>query len=808
MSYTPQRINIGEPVTVDKNSSAEERTLERIAAMFAEDQTCQTFRMLLLANPEPSSGKDEEKAGKPQPIDFADNVTPAYVQYARSLRKVSLKRRIMLAASNLLTYYDVTHALERKLCIGEEDEKKYYFFEGKLVDAAIKKNVDDRYSDALKRLEDLKKSGQAAQDAKPMPKGEFRLLGAQEIGKMRRLIADELTEVLPNASEELWTLLRGPKSSYVYNISEIKIVEFNPTFVEMCCDFISVKFLTVANDFNTVYDAYVGSNVWFHSPADGRKGEKIAKLATKLMDAVIALISRLDSSKTLESDQSVGPRVASLIAQMGYVEPFLKFSDIKTDNLELIMLEVFRSNRRVFYQILLDLAQALKCDASYIRSSLIRAALDGRQLYSVQAITSRLSNLRESGLASNRMINAFFSAVNVENLSVSHSSRKKLPVFRGPAGDVNFEDYFMRTFTGKMTSVNEDVRDPKTLAYVVSRATYDKWIRAEQAGDSSASMLRQIYDGSYRGNDGRVFLPAVSDTIYGYEQKFTMSLISAAKTLGANNKPIEAPEQIRAQVYDDIEALLLAVGLYKQANLARMAQVEQEQKDNKKALQNSQPFYPQQDYSAHQIPSQQFQAPQFGTQFQQHTQFGGATPGLSGVRSPAQHAPSHVVHHATHPVVLGGQAPVVPQYNAAAVVIPQISRVARRPVAAVAEAKLEEAVASATAVPVSHAAHDTHVSHSRDSSPHQRVGTPTARANPYTSTGSPARVSSYAAPGVGSPPRESNIYAAPPSGSQSPARLSSYGASSSQNRYAAAPTSGVSSPGRKGYGSYEPDLSA
>jgi hypothetical protein len=618
---SPVINNQSQKQPADKNSTAEDRALERIYQLSMEDSDVQTWKYLLLANPEPSNGKDEEKAGRPQPIDFITEQTPDYMQTARSLRKIPLRKRFSFATENLLTLLSITYEMERRLCIGEDDSKAWYFHNGSLVDAVTKKSKDDRFANDMKRFNDSRAAGHINMDARPPVKEVFHLLGAQEIAKMRKLITDELINTIPAASEELWTLLKGPKTSYVYNVSEIKVLQFDQIFVRTCCEYIYTKFKPVAAHFDAVYADYIAQNVFLYVPASGRKGEQIATLANKMMDPIIALLYRFDDSKILSANKEIGQEVYHKLAELGYNEPFLKFADIKIENLRSVMVESFKGDSRNFYRIMLKLAELVQCDKALIRWDLINAAINGRPLVTKDQIKGALIKLSEQSFASSRMINAFFSAVNVENLSERPSSRKLLPVFRpldmrndkidgsdvyamdqGREVKLSFERLFMENFQSKMLTVNADEKDPKKLAYVVSSELFDNWVEESSHGNTSFDRLIDVYLGGQDGRgfvapNGAVYYRAISPDQHGYEQKFTMSLISAAKVLDGK-KPIEVAKEQRGEFLANIECAIIAVALYKQFKRNDIISVETKFQSDKKLAAQSHPFIPQQNYGA------------------------------------------------------------------------------------------------------------------------------------------------------------------------------------------------------------------
>jgi hypothetical protein len=617
---TPTR---SEPQT--KHSSAEERTVEQIQSLARDDPGSFLYQLLLYANPSPYDYAEEIK--KNQPVGDL-------LQSVQSLKKVTLKKRFAFAHAVLLQYLEVCYEIERKLCLGEVDSVGWYFVmensQNILVPADYKKRKDDEYTTAMKIYTDSMVANPQGLHHAPPRKHEFTLLGASEVSKMKSRITHELVEMSTKSFDELAIIRYGPKNSYVYNVSDIKVVQFNQTFIEMICSYVKSKFDTVKRDFERLYAEFISENVWLYEPKNGKKGEKIAHLAIKLIDPILALIARFDDSSVAKDDMGKKMLVRNILSALRFTELFENFSDVKTDNLRAVLIQHFIEDRRSFYARMLDLADALGCDPALIRADIIRGALNDRAPFSASEIDRAISEIgsRGGGFSSNRMINAFFSAVTVENLSrvdndITSYARKKLPA--------GFEELFFGDYkiAQKMAEVNRGEKDPKKLAYVVSTAT----------------RLEPSMERLYSGHGGSEYLPAISQHDHGYRQEFTMSLISAAKMLSSENKPIPIidpksrnPEELRMRsaYLRDIECLLVAVNLYKQANIQAIKHAEEMFSKRVKAAQL---MAAPQGYGAYVQPAYTAMTPGRGPQ----------SPPM-GVTTHHHHAPVNPVAHPVHEV--------------------------------------------------------------------------------------------------------------------------------------------------------------
>lgn len=509
----------------DKNSAAEGRTLLKMQNFVEEDAerdvVSKAHQFMLYANPTPAASKDGKRSDE-----FSQNQPP------RSLKKVPLKKRATFTLKNLLAYYDLTFEMRRKLNIGESNPIAWYFHKGVLVPASVKKDADDLFNSRMKMYND------GGQNGPPPVKEEFKLMGSQEIEKMRKTISDDITDVVPSMLGDLWVTLKGPKSSFVYNPAEIKVVKYNRDFVGMCCRYIKHQIEPIQQHFNAVYSDFVKENITMYEEKTSKRGERVAVLALKMMDSVIAKISRINTADTEK-------KVADIISSKITGAPFGKISELNQENLKNSMIEAFSKNRIEFYSSMLELVDLLieNQEKTLVRYDLIKSFVQNQNKYDFDSLNRAIDAIASNEYMSTRMVTSFFTAVNVENLSKSANSRKKLPE--------GFEMFFMNNFAQKMFDVNANEKDKTKITYVVSEEGLQKL-----SGD-----LRKAYEGRILG-----YHPAHSQDNYGYEQKFTMSLNSAAKIIdGKKTVPlIDGKEDYLA----NIDSVILAVGLYKQFKLS------------------------------------------------------------------------------------------------------------------------------------------------------------------------------------------------------------------------------------------------
>ena len=268
MEYISQPAN-KKPVPPTAN---EIRTMELLKGEATKDDASRVAKLLYYANPDPSA---ETLTAETNSRDLV----------FLNLKKVSMVKRSKHALGHLMMLHSLTYDVARKLGIDGNNENNMFYRKGDtLIPGPEAKKRKDR------NAEEKKLNPNAADH------GLVRV-GVNELSFIRGEIHNQIVEVYPTLIDTLYSSLKGTKTSFAYNLADVKFVRFHRRVLDLFISYIKRTCIkAIEADYNQYYTAFM-SRAWLeYKVRVGRIKEKIPPFTGKLFASTVACIVRWEAT--------------------------------------------------------------------------------------------------------------------------------------------------------------------------------------------------------------------------------------------------------------------------------------------------------------------------------------------------------------------------------------------------------------------------------------------------------------------------------------------------------------------------------
>lgn len=504
-------------------SANEQRAIEYLKGQVltdnftVKDDASEVALMLYFARPEPDTALYNQLVG-------ASTNLNNMVGLAANLKEVGMTKRIKHAIGNMLSAYDIANAIGSKLGVDTGDDSNarwYYEDQQRFVTAAEQRAIKDANSHA-----------------------KLQRVGAQEVTHLKGSIRSELCDVLPGLLDNIYTALKSSKTTFSLAGPEVKMAYFAPGFLKAFKDFMVNKTSEVGHRYEELYSRFVEEQWLTVKDATNRTKMKLPPLAEKLMSSTIAAFIR--STPDFLHSKGIGEEgvqyARGYLRDIGLELPHgAKLSDINPEAAMNAMITSLRASPENFLKSTFYAAVSLGVNSDIVRGEFFKFRESGREnepltrpFMSYNDVLTALGQFDTDDIGNNRMVNAGFAVISTDSKSQRANPRKPI--------DPSLERVFLNLRPDKVKHYNN--KEGATPVAAKDAAI----IISDEAYRGLSPDLQSAYAAYHNPNPSQC----------GYTQKYTMSLLSAAKQVDESGKTAVA----NASELPQVNAFILLSDLY------------------------------------------------------------------------------------------------------------------------------------------------------------------------------------------------------------------------------------------------------